>query len=77
MRYASMQNWEIRSGKWGSYYCVIVLFNLLIAVSTAQYLDCMKDQSLFQSAATLTSFYCLIINLTVRSSAKCTTADVL
>ena len=26
----------------------------------------MKDQSLFQSAATLTSFYCPIINLTVR-----------
>ena len=31
----------------------------------------LKDQSLFQSAATLTSSYCLIINLTIRPSGKC------
>ena len=27
-----------------------------------------KDQSLFQSAATLTSFYCLVINLMISPS---------
>ena len=30
-----------------------------------------KDQSLFHSATTLTSFYCLIINQTIRPSQKC------
>ena len=30
-----------------------------------------KDQGFFQSAATLTSLYCLIINLTIRPSGKC------
>ena len=30
-----------------------------------------KDQSLFQSAATLTDFYCRIINLMTRPDGKC------
>ena len=30
-----------------------------------------KDQSLFQSTATLISFYCLIMSLTIRPSGKC------
>ena len=30
-----------------------------------------KDQSLFQSAATLTSFYCRIINQMTRPNGKC------
>ena len=32
--------------------------------------DLIKDQSLFQSTATLTSFYCRIINLAIRSFEK-------
>ena len=35
-----------------------------------------KDRSLFQSTATLTSFYCLIINLTIRPSGKCSIRNI-
>ena len=44
--------------------------NLKFLIISTQMNCLINDQSLFQSAATLTSFYCLIINLTIRPSGK-------
>ena len=44
----------------------------MLNLNTPTQMNCLiKDQSLFQSAATLISFYCLIISLTIRPSGKC------
>ena len=50
--------------------CQLCLQEKFLIIPTR--MNCLiKDQSFFQSAVTLTSLFCLIINLTIRPSGKC------
>ena len=50
--------------------------NLKFLITPTRMNCLIKDQSLFQSAATLISFYCLIISLTIRPSGKCSFRNI-